>query len=633
MTSTAATSVAAPPAAVLWDMDGTLVDTEPYWIECEFNLVRSHGGTWTEEDARSIIGADLLDAAAVIRLRGGVDLPEREIVERLLDGVTARVRERIPWRPGARRLLAELNAQGVPCALVTMSWRRFVEAVVEALPPGSFQTAVSGDLVAHGKPHPEPYLTAARRLGVDPALCVAIEDSPRGVTSAESAGCTVVAVPHLVAIEPGERRVLVPSLRDVRADDLASMLLAPPAAAADRSPPRRTERRLVPIVAAVSVLAAGAVAVGIARDGDDAIDERAAAPPTGLAVDAWAPYWALDDSLDELADRASTFRELSPFWYVATGAVEIGTDPNATDEDIDRFLDIAREADAPLVPSIVDATAAGEMAAILADADQRERHVDAVADFAADGDFAGIDLDYEQFAFADGRDTWGTTRPNWVAFVTALAGRLHDDGRTLTVSVPPVYDGDRDDGSGFWVYDHAAMAEVVDRIRIMAYDYSTSEPGPVAPLDYVRRAIDGALDATGGDPTKLVLGVPLYGYNWPVDVDGDCPDAAQPERTTVTNRTVDDLIARRGATAEYDPDLGEWSFTYEMVVEDGSTSCTVTREAHYVDADGAQARMQLAVDAGFAGVSLWALGYDDSGVWGAITTVAASMEPSSTTMP
>ena len=181
------------------------------------------------------------------------------------------------------------------------------------------------------------------------------------------------------------------------------------------------------------------------------------------------------------------------------------------------------------------------------------RHVDAIASFAADGDFAGIDLDYEQFAFADGRDTWATTRPNWVAFVEELAARLHDDGRTLTVSIPPVYDAGQTSDSGFWVYDYAAITPHVDAIRVMAYDYSvpSGDPGPIAPLAWVDQVIAGTVTASG-DPSKLVLGVPLYGYNWPVATTGTCPDSAEGV-TSVTNRTVDELAARRGATPRVRP--------------------------------------------------------------------------------
>ena len=145
-------------------MDGTLVDTEPYWIECEFELVDAHGGTWSQDHAHAIVGSDLLESARYIREHGGVHLPAEEIVNRLLDGVIARVRREVPWRPGARDLLAELRVENVPCALVTMSWRRLVDAIVSELPRGSFAATVVGDEVRRGKPHPEPYLAAARAL-------------------------------------------------------------------------------------------------------------------------------------------------------------------------------------------------------------------------------------------------------------------------------------------------------------------------------------------------------------------------------------------------------------------------------------------------------------------------------------
>ena len=210
-----------PPAAVLWDMDGTLVDTEPYWIATEFALAEEFGASWSHEQALSLVGNDLLSSGRYIREQMGLTLSPEEIVERLLDGVVARVAAEVPWRPGARELLAALVADGVPCALVTMSYRRFVDPILAELPAGSFTEIVTGDAVTHGKPHPEPYLTAAARLGVDPRDCLAIEDSSTGCRSAESAGCTVLAVPLHVAVEPGERRVFRSSLVGVRPADLA----------------------------------------------------------------------------------------------------------------------------------------------------------------------------------------------------------------------------------------------------------------------------------------------------------------------------------------------------------------------------------------------------------------------------
>src|SRR4051794_39563716 len=148
-------------------MDGTIVDTEPYWIAAEYELVDSHGGTWTPELALSLVGNALLDSAEVLRANG-VDLAPEVIVEHLLDEVIRGCQRVIPWRPGAQRLLAELGRAGVPCGLVTMSYLRLAETVTAGLPPGSFATLVTGDQVRDGKPHPEAYLLAAERLGADP---------------------------------------------------------------------------------------------------------------------------------------------------------------------------------------------------------------------------------------------------------------------------------------------------------------------------------------------------------------------------------------------------------------------------------------------------------------------------------
>jgi HAD superfamily hydrolase (TIGR01509 family) len=214
---------AALPTAVLWDMDGTLVDTEPYWMECEYALAEKYGGSWTPENAMAVVGADLLDSASYMREHMGIGRTPLQIVEELLDHVTVMVEQEIPWRPGARELLAELRELAVPCALVTMSWRRFVEPVLLALPEGSFDALVCGDEVTNGKPHPEPYVRAAELLGFAPEDTVAIEDSPTGTTSAVAAGCQVLVIPNHVTVPTGAGRVLRDSLVGLRASDLASL--------------------------------------------------------------------------------------------------------------------------------------------------------------------------------------------------------------------------------------------------------------------------------------------------------------------------------------------------------------------------------------------------------------------------
>ena len=211
------------PAAVLWDMDGTLVDTEPYWIDTEYALAEKYGGTWSHEHAMNLVGSALLDSGDYIRVHMGIDRTPQEIVDELLDGVVARVEVDVPWRPGARELLTDLHAHGVPCALVTMSWQRFVDPILAQLPAGTFATVVTGDRVEFGKPHPEPYLTAAAELGVEAAHCVAIEDSNTGAKSAAAAGCTVLCVPHHVPILEGERRIFAESLSGLDATKLAEI--------------------------------------------------------------------------------------------------------------------------------------------------------------------------------------------------------------------------------------------------------------------------------------------------------------------------------------------------------------------------------------------------------------------------
>lgn len=215
--------------AVLWDLDGTIVDTEPYWFEAEYAVVAAHGDSWSDEHARAVVGFDLLDSGRYMIEHGGVRLTPHEIVEMMLDSVVSNIKRSVPWRPGARELLADVRTSDIPTALVTMSWRRFANEVMEALPAGAFDVAVVGDDVERGKPHPDPYLLAAERLGVDITRCIAIEDSPTGVASALAAGATVLAVPHVVDVpmrnDVNGRMIRRDTLAGITTVDLASFLV------------------------------------------------------------------------------------------------------------------------------------------------------------------------------------------------------------------------------------------------------------------------------------------------------------------------------------------------------------------------------------------------------------------------
>ena len=163
-------------------------------------------------------------SAAYLREHGGVELPLPEIVDRLLAEVVADVHRAVVWRPGVRRLLAELGAAGVPCAMVTMSYQSLAQAVAGQLPPGTFATLVTGEQVSNGKPDPEAYLTAAARLGVEPSRCLAIEDSPAGVASAEAAGCVVLAVQNQVPLVDAPGRTVLDDLDTVTLAELAGLV-------------------------------------------------------------------------------------------------------------------------------------------------------------------------------------------------------------------------------------------------------------------------------------------------------------------------------------------------------------------------------------------------------------------------
>lgn len=187
------------PAAVLWDMDGTLIDSEPYWVASEIELVEQFGGTWTHQDGLTLVGKGLPESALVLR-DAGVDLDIDSIIATLTDRVVAMLSESVPWRPGAVSLIHAIAAAGIPQGLVTMSLNRMASLVASLIPDRPLSAIVSGDQVERSKPHPDSYLEGARRLGVDVRECVAFEDSPSGVASAHSAGAVTIGLPNLVDI-------------------------------------------------------------------------------------------------------------------------------------------------------------------------------------------------------------------------------------------------------------------------------------------------------------------------------------------------------------------------------------------------------------------------------------------------
>ena len=211
---------------VLFDMDGLLVDTEPLWFEVESSVMDRLGGSWGPADQQALVGGSL--NRSLDYLLGKATRPaSRQVVARwMLDGMVELLSTRpVPVLPGARELIAEVAAAGVPYGLVTSSEGPIMAAVLDRLEI-TFPVTVCGDDVSHSKPDPEPYLLAAAKVGADPRQCVALEDSPNGVAAAEAAGCVTVAVPSLVPIQPASTRLVVSSLAELSLDRLRALVAA-----------------------------------------------------------------------------------------------------------------------------------------------------------------------------------------------------------------------------------------------------------------------------------------------------------------------------------------------------------------------------------------------------------------------
>jgi HAD superfamily hydrolase (TIGR01509 family) len=201
--------------AVLFDMDGLLVDTEPLWFETETEVMARLGAPWTREDQERLLGGSMEHTVGYLLSKATRLAPPAEIARWMTDGMLRRAADgRVIIRPGVHELIAEVAAAGVPYALVTGSQREFTDAVLGSTGL-SFTATVTGDDVTRPKPDPEPYLLAAKLLDAAPERCVALEDSPSGVASATGAGCLVIAVPSLLPIPGAPGRLVVPSLSDI----------------------------------------------------------------------------------------------------------------------------------------------------------------------------------------------------------------------------------------------------------------------------------------------------------------------------------------------------------------------------------------------------------------------------------
>ena len=352
-----------------------------------------------------------------------------------------------------------------------------------------------------------------------------------------------------------------------------------------------------------------------------------------LEVSAWGPYFSSNAST-ALTAHAADLTEITPFLFRATSATDISYTSSTGASLLPKYQAAATQTGKPIVATVVDAMGRLGMAGVLADPASRTAHVNALVTFA--GGFNGIDLDYESFAFSDGQGSWSTvdgvpgTYDNWGAFLTELSAALHANGKTLQVSVPPIYDNSQTPKSGYWVYNYPVMANVVDRIKVMMYSYSVSQPGPNAPYDWVAKTMTFIKSVSPSMPDKLQLGIPAYGSDWVTKVEGACPAQALLNKATakrsLTTLNAAQAAADRGQVPTRNTTYRENTYNYIESYSgvDGNNIpvlCNVYRTVWYDDEQAIYERVLLAKSLGLKGVAMWALGYESASVWDAINAV------------
>jgi HAD superfamily hydrolase (TIGR01509 family) len=211
-------------AAVLFDMDGTLLDSEKLWDIALDELADKLGGELSKTARRRMVGSSVARSVAILHADLGLEADPETSSAFLLARTEKYFHTDLVWKPGALELLHAVHSSGLPASLVTSTHRRLAEIALDTIGRHFFSAIVCGDEVGQPKPHPEPYLKAMALLDVEPSRCVAIEDSPLGIAAAEASGCAVLVIPSEVEIPPADTRTIMPTLAGLGVADLAELV-------------------------------------------------------------------------------------------------------------------------------------------------------------------------------------------------------------------------------------------------------------------------------------------------------------------------------------------------------------------------------------------------------------------------
>ncbi|MFM1966310.1 MAG: hypothetical protein RL134_2035 [Actinomycetota bacterium] len=392
-------------------------------------------------------------------------------------------------------------------------------------------------------------------------------------------------------------------------------------------------------------------------------------------VSGWFGWWASDTSISQMVSTADgVVGEVAMFWWSFQGdknplcLYDNGDydkdgawgDPLCksatpwTTPKFDRQRKVLQAAGIKVNASITDlgSANAGKLSAYLASGKNRKAYAQQITDYAVKAGVDGIDLDWEAFAFADGRDSWEATKPRWVAMVKELSEQLHAKGLTLWATVPggvPPFSGSGapNPGTGYWVYAWNEIAPFVDRLNIMAYDYSWDVPGPIGPNDWATLVAKSAVQQVGEEYADRVwIGAPQYGRNWPVQVgtgwavDDQCPagwkPTTTPSRTSVTPMSAREIAAREKIEPTWDAESGEWTFDYWLPtagkVDKKERTCDVKRRVWFADTRSALSRAKIVPDLKIGGIAVWDFGTVTSDFYSRLADYGREIAPAATTV-
>lgn len=371
-------------------------------------------------------------------------------------------------------------------------------------------------------------------------------------------------------------------------------------------------------------------------------------PPRKI-LSGWIPYYSTKTALPAALSNADLISEVTPFWYTLKDPLTIQDNYTAANPNIPIAGTIAslQQAGYLILPTITDGTAIDPktgkyvqlaLSNYLANTSTENQIITSILNLITTNKYDGIDLDWENFAFVDSNTTWGTTQVRWVNFIKDLSTALHAQGKLLSVTTPPLFDTSSGK-KGYYLFGWSQIGSFIDRLRIMAYDYSTSSPGPIGPITWTESAVQYAISVMPA--SKVFVGIPGYGRDWVTKVDGTCPSLPINYLKTVNTSAAAatfvmhdalNLATTYNSVPTYVDKYGESTFTYQKVYNgttaDGSlTTCTATRTAWYQDAKAFSLRAALVAKYHLGGIAEWTFGMEDPTAVAAIRLVATSIAP------